>query len=164
MESISSGQILYELKTCRYRIMNVLDSLYGTLTIFGNEYLQDNGKTLLKGDYFFSEDKEPYIFKENYTFIDKKIYFLIDELLRYEDLSYRGNSSRKLNIDTYYFNIIKKLLIKTYYYLTDDENIKDSIIHNSKYGINKISTSLLDSVIKGKKKNTRIKKNFEKNK
>ena len=46
-----------------------------------------------------------------------------------------------------YFNIIKKIFVKTYYSLTKDDNIINRIKENKLYGINKTSTKYFDDIL-----------------
>jgi hypothetical protein len=46
-----------------------------------------------------------------------------------------------------YFNIIKKIFVKTYYSLTKDDSIINRIKENKLYGINKTSTKYFDDIL-----------------
>lgn len=139
MTKISEKELYYEFRICKYRLINVLDSVCDTL------YIMDDKKE-------FSDEIS---FYENYSFIENKIFFFIDEVLKYDDDKYNFDESNYFNLVNYYNNIIKKVLVKTYYYLTSDDRVISAIKNNSLYGVNKISTELLDEAINGDNKKTK---------
>ena len=125
----SYGFVKSELIKTKYRLMNVLDSVYGTTTFMGN-FNNLNGK-----------------YVENYDFISEGIYFFIDELLMYDDEKYRNKKYNTDNVMIYVDNTIKKLLIETYYKLTSEEMVIKEIKDNKFYGINSISSGMLSDII-----------------
>lgn len=133
--AISSGIISMELIKVKYRLMNVMDSVYNTTLFLGN-------KNILFGDY-----------KENYDSFESGAYYFVKELLLYDDDQYRNKSFDMDNVMVYLNNILKKIFIETYYNLTYDKNIISMIKENELYGINNISSGfLLDIVNKSKTK------------
>ena len=46
-----------------------------------------------------------------------------------------------------YFNIIKKIFVKTYYNLTKNQRVIQIIKNNKLYGINNISSSYFDDIV-----------------
>lgn len=86
-------------------------------------------------------------------------FVLINDILSYPDESYQGeydsqNFTGRLN---YLNNIIKKLIIKTYYFLSEDKEIEEHIKSNPNYKRNLISSSLLEDAL-NIKKNLTLKK------
>ena len=129
----SYGYFKNELIKVKYRLMNVLDSVYGTATFVGNyNNLTDN-----------------YI--ENYDFISETVYYFINELLMYDDEKYRNKSCETENMMVYLDNTIKKLLIESYYKLTKEELVIKEIENNKLYGINNISSGFLKDIIENPK-------------
>ena len=143
MSNVSSRDLYYEFRTCKYRLMNVLDSVCDTLYIMGD-----------KKDAF-----DDFNFKEDYSFIDNIVFFFIDEILMYDDEKYAYDKDNFFNLVNHYYNIVKKILIKTYYYLTQNDRVIDAIKNNPLYGVNKISTGLLDDVINGDNRKKTKKRN-----
>lgn len=133
----SCGLLKNELIKVRYRLMNVIDSAYGTATFLDNyNNLNDN-------------------YKESYKFAIKAVYFFINELLMYDDEQYKNKDYDTENIMVYLDNIVKKLLVETYYKLTKEDMIIEEIKGNQLYGINYISSGLLRDIIE--KPKTKIK-------
>ena len=126
-----------ELIIIKYRLMQVIDTMFDT-ALFIN-------KDILKGIDF----------KEDYNFIEYEIYYFIKELLMYDDEKYRNKEFDTENIIIYIDGIVKKLLIKTYYKLTRDKRIIETIKNNKLYGVNSISSSLLKDIVE--KPKTKIK-------
>lgn len=144
-EEISSTEnksLLNEFKESKYRLMNALDTTYGTLT-FIDDMDYDN---ILKTD-----------FNEDYSFIENMILYFVNEILEYDDSKYYYNKEEFYNLVNYYFNTIKKLFIKTYYYLTGDDMVISTMKNNHLYNVNKISTELLNSAVDKKEIKKRIK-------
>lgn len=125
----SYGLLKSELIKVKYRIMNVLDSAYSTSTFIGN---YDN----LNNDY-----------KENYDFMSECVYYFISEMLLYGDDQYKNKSYDTENIMVYLDNMMKKILVETYYELSKDEMVVEEIKSNELYGINSISSGLLRDII-----------------
>ena len=94
----------------------------------------------------------------NYNFILSIVYFYVSEILSYEDTDYMIEGTNEEDIVTYYFNIIKKLYIQTYYELTSDKKIIDMIKNNQYYDKNKISTKLFDSFVLSEEEKGKVKK------
>ncbi|MBQ8192936.1 MAG: hypothetical protein IJZ46_02575 [Bacilli bacterium] len=131
-----------ELIISKYRLKNALDTVYDTLTIIDNkDYININELSL----------------KEDYSFIENIILYFTNEVLEYSNDRYEYDDKDFFNLTNYYFNIIKKLLIKTYYTLTDDKRIVDIIKSNKMYKINNISSNLLDDAIEQSKNKKKIK-------
>lgn len=126
-----------ELIKIKYRIMNVLDSVYGT-ALFMNK-----------------EIREFKNFKEDYFFIHDAVYYFINELLVYDDEKYKNKNNGTDNVMVYLDNIMKKLLIETYYILTKDTKVIATIKDNKLYGINVISSDFLKDIVD--KSKTKIK-------
>jgi len=130
-------ELSIELNRIKYRIMNVMDSVYGTTLFMGNKPL---------------EYKE---FKEDYCFAQVAVYYFVDELLMYDDEKYKNKDTGTENTMVYLDSIMKKLLIETYYKLTKDRKIIDKIKENELYKVNGISSSFLKDIVE--KPKTKIK-------
>ena len=134
----NSNEILKsELIRIKYRLIYVLDSVYGTFIVANKDFIYDDE------------------YGENYSFMNNAVRFFIDELLMYDDERYRNIECDMENTMIYLDNIVKKLLIQTYYKLTNDEEIVDMIKTNEKYGVNVISSSFLEDIVE--KPKTKIK-------
>ncbi len=116
-----------ELMMTKYRLMYAIDSIYDLMN--------------------FNKEEEIININHGYGFIVPNVYFYAFEILCCSDSNYKINGTNDKNVITYYFNIIKKLYIETYYKLTGNENIINNIKNNSFYGVNKISTELFSSFI-----------------
>ena len=46
-----------------------------------------------------------------------------------------------------YFNVVKKIFIKTYYSLTKDNDVVKRITENKFYGVNKTSSKYFDDIL-----------------
>lgn len=126
----NSNELLnMELIKIKYRIMNVMDSVYGTALFIGKE----------------TNDHKN--FKENYDFVCDAVYYFIREILMYDNDKYRNKDCDTENTMIYLNNIIKKLLVETYYELTKDKYIVNMIKENELYGINTISSSFLKDIV-----------------
>lgn len=119
------GKLRDELDKTKYKLMMLIDGIFDN-NLFMNKDINN---------------LDNYI--GNYKSNELEAYFFTEELLSYEDSIYHKDTTYTLQ----YFNIIKKLFIKTYYNLTNDNNIITIIKENKYYGINKISTSYLDDII-----------------
>ena len=86
-------------------------------------------------------------FKGNYCFVRDAIYYFIKELLMYDDEKYRNEEYGTDNTMVYLNNIVKKLLIKTYYVITKDDKVIDIINDSGLYGINTISSDFIKDII-----------------
>lgn len=127
--SQSDEFIKIELITVKYRLMNALDSVYDMALFMRKENIDDIE------------------FEENYSFLEYEIYYFIKELLKYDDSKYINKEYNTTNAITYFDNIIKKLLIETYYKLTRDKHIVSAIKENEQYEVNSISSNLLKNII-----------------
>ena len=125
IETLPEGKLKSELEVAQYRLMMTLDGMFDN-TLFMNV---DNSNI---------EDYEG-----KYKFNELEALFLIDEVLSYNDKMYEHKDSYVIE----YFNIIKKIFIKTYYSLTKDDNIINRIKENKLYGINKVSTKYFDDIL-----------------
>lgn len=123
------NELYSELVMIKYRLMQVIDTTYDTF-VYANRNILNNIN-----------------FDENYSFIEYDVYYFIDELLMYSDEKYKNENFNVENITVYIDNVIKKIYIATYYKLTGDKRIIDCIKNNKLYGINKISSALLDEII-----------------
>lgn len=132
LEIKNDFSLCQELAIARYRLMNALDTVYDITTFLGkteaSDYIKD--ETVL-----------------DYSFIKQEVYFFIRELLEYQDCQYTTLDGRVPDSAIYYYNFIKMLFIETYYKLTKDEKIINLINNNKNYGINKISSNLLSSIV-----------------
>lgn len=115
----------------KYRLMYSLDMLY-----------QDDNN--YNGYLFIGDRKTEY--KEDYSFIEKEVFYLIDEMLEYTD----EEVANDISID--YNNVVKSILIETYYNLTKDERVIDAIKHHPNYGKYHFVTGLFDNIINKNKK------------
>jgi len=120
-----------EFVRIKYRIMNTMDSVYGTTLFMGN-----NGNVL-----------DGISFKERYNFICDAVYYFSREILMYDNEQYRNDDYSVDNTLVYLNNIMKKLLIETYYKLTGDNKIVDEIKGNPLYGINTISSGFVCDIV-----------------
>lgn len=133
----NSNELLsLELVRIKYRLIYTLDSIYDTFILTNKAYAYDE-------------------YEENYTFITLTVKYFIDELLMYSDDCYRNKECDTDNTMVYLDNIVKKLLIETYYKLTNDKDIISMIKENEFYGINTISSGLLKEIFE--KPKTKIK-------
>ena len=126
-----------ELLLAKYRLMNSIDSIYSTNLFMGEKIKLEN-------------------FHEDYGFIESTVFYFIRELLEYKDTDYK-NKSFKDDLVTVYYSIIKKLVIKTYYSLTNDPLVEAYIQSNNNYKINKRSTNLLEEILNDNKNKTKKK-------
>ena len=127
-----------ELIIAKYRLMYVLDSIYDLMNFKKRE-----SSIKINGDY---------------SFIETIIYFFIVEVLSYDDKEYKLDGTNKKDIITYYFNIIKKLYVETYYKLTNDRVIIDLINNSNFYNVNTISSKLFSNIVPSEKNKSKIKK------
>lgn len=130
----SSGIVNIEFLKVKYRLMNVLDSVYDMAL-------------------FIDDKKEIDVdFKEEYYFFQDSVYYFINELLMYDDEKYRNGHFNVKNEIIYVINVLKKLIIETYYSLTKEKEVIQSIKSNPLYGVNSISSSLLKNIVDSPKK------------
>lgn len=125
IETITDNRIKVKLNKTKYNLMQAIDSIFDN-TLFMNI---DNSK--------FDDINIKYSYNELET------RFFIDELLSYSDDMYSKDDSYIIK----YFNIIKKIFIRTYYNLTKNEDIIQIIKNNKLYGINKISSNYFDDIV-----------------
>ncbi len=126
-----------ELITIKYRLMYAIDAIYDTVLFM-------NPKASI-----------PQKHQVNYHFIQKEVYFLIDEVFTYPDSMYHHPDYHCRNILTYTNNIIKKLIIETYYELTEDNYVITAIEKNKSYSQSNISTSIFNTTLEAHKKRTK---------
>ena len=117
--------------------MNAIDSIYDRALFLAEK-----------------EVTEEVSFEEDYTFMQYEIYYLTTELLNYDDSAYVNSNYHSQNILLYTNNVIKKLLIETYYLLTGDEEIVSYIKGHKLYNVNTISSKLLRKMVKESKNNS----------
>lgn len=134
----NSNEILRsELVRIKYRLIYALDSVYGTFLVSNKDFIYDDEHV------------------ENYDFMNTTVKYFINELLMYDDERYRNIECDTENTMIYLDNIVKKLLILSYYRLTNDKEIVDMIKTNELYGVNTISSSFLKDIVE--KPKTKIK-------
>ena len=126
-----------DLIYAKYRLMYALDMLY-----------QDDNNF---NGYLFMNNRKNYInYNEDYFFIEKYIFYLINEVFMYTD----NEMANDVSIDC--ANTIKSILIEAYYKLTKDETVIEAIKHHPNYGNPNyhFTAELFDNIInKSKKKN-----------
>jgi len=133
----NSNELLsLELMRIKYRLIYAMDSAYGTFIVANKDYVFDE-------------------YEENYKFINKTVKYFINELLMYDDEHYRNSECDTDNTMVYLDNIVKKLLIETYYKLTDDKEVITMIKENEFYGVNTISSGFLKDIVE--KHKTKVK-------
>lgn len=128
------------LVALKYRLMYMLDSLYDT-NLFMKAKPIENPR-----------------FSEKYDFIKSEVYYFIDEILSYDDMMYQIQYYDLSNVMMYFSNVIKKIIVETYYELTGDKNVPEAIRSSKFYNKNNISTKLFDDIVKESKKKMREKK------
>ena len=127
-----------ELIIAKYRLMYVLDSVYDLMN--------------------FKKRESSIKICSDYSFIVPTIHFFIFEVLSYGDKEYKLDGTNKKDIITYYFNIIKKLYVETYYKLTNDRVIVNLINNSNFYNVNTISSKLFSNIVTPEKNKSKIKK------
>lgn len=125
MKIVTDDRIKVELNKAKYNLMQVIDSIFDN-TLFMN--IDNSRLDDVKIDNSYNEFET---------------YFFIDELLSYNDDMYNKVNSYIIE----YFNIIKKIFVKTYYNLTKNQRVIKIIKNNKLYGINKISSSYFDDIV-----------------
>lgn len=133
-EIAKENEISYVLTAIKYRLINVIDTMYDTFIFLNRDILSDVD------------------FTQNYSFIEYDVKYFINELLMYDDSKYKNDDYNSENINVYTDNIIKALFIKTYYNLTHDITIVSMIKNNKLYGVNNISTSFISDIVEKYKK------------
>ena len=127
-----------DLIYAKYNLMYAMDVLYQD---------EDN-----YNGYLFMNDRKNYInYDEDYSFIEREIFYLIDEVFMYTDIEMSRNDG------TDYENTIKSILIEAYYKVTKDERVIEAIRSHDNYGKYHFVTQLFDNIINDKKKKTRRK-------
>lgn len=121
-----------ELNLAKYRLMNSIDSIFGT-NLYMNEQI-DLG-----------------VFHENYSFIEPTAIYYIDEVYEYSDNEYKNENGHD-DLVNYYYSVIKKLIIKAYYELTNDPLVPELIRENPNYKTNTKSAMILEDIINSKNK------------
>lgn len=125
MKIVTDDRIKVELNKIKYNLMQVIDSIFDN-TLFMN--IDNSRLDDVKIDNSYNEFET---------------YFFIDELLSYNDDMYNKGDSYIIE----YFNIIKKIFVKTYYNLTKSQRVIQIIKNNKLYGINKKSSSYFDDIV-----------------
>lgn len=123
INNIASPKLKQELNITKYNLMYVLDLIYNTNLFMGN----------INYDY-----KDG-----NYEHFKKEAYFFVEEVLSYKDDFYKIEQCEII----IYYNILKKLFVKTYYSLTYDNEIIDTIKKNELFDINKESSTLFKDML-----------------
>ena len=134
----NNDELRDELIISKYELMYTLDEIYDLMNFYKKE--------------------ESININSDYNFIIPIVYFYAFEVLSYDDTDYLIGNTKQKNIITYFFNIIKKIYIETYYKLTNNEMIVNKIKNSSFYGTNMISTELFNSFIPYKDNKKRIRK------
>lgn len=122
MKIVTDDRIKVELNKAKYNLMQVIDSIFDN-TLFMN--IDNSRLDDVKIDNSYNEFET---------------YFFIDELLSYNDDMYNKDDSYIIE----YFNIIKKIFVKTYYNLTKNQRVIQIIKNNKLYGIN---NSYFDDIV-----------------
>jgi len=108
-----------------------------------------------EGDYdgylFMGNRRDFSSYSEDYSFIEKEIFYLIDEIFEYSD----NEIANDIIVD--YNNAIKAMLIITYYNLTKDERVIEAIKNHPNYGNHHFTSQLFDGIVKNNKKKIRKK-------
>ena len=125
MKIVTDYRIKVELNKAKYNLMQVIDSIFDN-TLFMN--IDNSRLDDVKIDNSYNEFET---------------YFFIDELLSYNDDMYNKDDSYIIE----YFNIIKKIFVKTYYNLTKNQRVIQIIKNNKLYGINNISSSYFNDIV-----------------
>lgn len=134
----NNDELRDELIISKYELMYTMDEIYDLMN--------------------FNKKEEVLNINSDYSFIIPIVYFYAFEVLSYDDSEYMVHNTKQKDIMTYFFNIIKKLYIETYYKLTNNEMIINKIKNSSFYGTNMISTELFNSFIPYKDNKKRIRK------
>ena len=122
-----------DLVLAKYRLMYAIDSICHT------EWEYD-------GYLFMGKRRNLSSYPADYSFIEKEIFYLIDEIFEYTDNEIANN----IVVD--YNNTIKSILIETYYNLTKDNRIIEAIKNHPNYGKHHFVTQLFDNITKNNKK------------
>lgn len=134
----NNDELRDELIISKYELMYTIDEIYDLMN--------------------FNKKEEVLNINSDYNFIIPIVYFYAFEVLSYDDSEYLIGNTKQKDIMTYFFNIIKKLYIETYYKLTNNEMIINKIKNSSFYGTNMISTKLFNSFIPYKDNKKRIRR------
>lgn len=134
----NNDELRDELIISKYELMYTMDEIYDLM--------------------IFNKKEEVLNINSDYSFIIPIVYFYAFEVLSYDDSEYMVHNTKQKDIMTYFFNIIKKLYIETYYKLTNNEMIINKIKNSSFYGTNMISTKLFNSFIPYKDNKKRIRR------
>lgn len=134
----NNDELRDELIISKYELMYTIDEIYDLMN--------------------FNKKEEVLNINSDYSFIIPIVYFYAFEVLSYDDSEYMVHNTKQKDIMTYFFNIIKKLYIETYYKLTNNEMIVNKIKNSSFYGTNMISTELFNSFIPYKDNKKRIRR------
>ena len=134
----NNDELRDELIISKYELMYTMDEIYDLMN--------------------FNKKEEVLNINSDYNFIIPIVYFYAFEVLSYDDSEYMVHNTKQKDIMTYFFNIIKKLYIETYYKLTNNEMIINKIKNSSFYGTNMISTKLFDNFIPYKDNKKRIRR------
>ena len=134
----NNDELRDELIISKYELMYTIDEIYDLMN--------------------FNKKEEVLNINSDYSFIIPIVYFYAFEVLSYDDSEYMVHNTKQKDIMTYFFNIIKKLYIETYYKLTNNEMIINKIKNSSFYGTNMISTKLFDNFIPYKDNKKRIRR------
>lgn len=80
---------------------------------------------------------------------DPVTYIFIDDLLEYMDVEYEENYFNTVGTINRLNSLLKKIFIKTDYFLTKDETIIEHINNNMNYGNNDyaVSSGMLDEIV-----------------
>lgn len=134
-DKIEYDDIDNDLITAKYQLMYALDMLYQDDNNYNGYLFMGDRNIILTGN-------------EDYSFIEKDIFYLIDEIFEYTDIEVTND----LGVD--YSSNIKAILIETYYDLTKDERVIEAIKNHSNFSNPNyhFTAGLFDNFIKKSKK------------
>lgn len=130
INNIPDSKLKCELEKTKYKLMATIDCIFDNTLFMGIDNSNLNN------------------YESKYRSNELEAYFFIDEILSYNDNMYKYKESYVLE----YFNVVKKIFIKTYYLLTKNENIIDKIKQNKLYNINKYSTMYFNDILNNSKR------------
>lgn len=125
IDTLPESKLKQELIITKYRLMMQIDNIFDN-TLFMNIDNSDIEK--YDGPFGFNK---------------LETLFFVDEILSYNDKMYQYNDSYVVE----YFNVVKKIFIKTYYSLTKDNDVVKRITENKFYGVNKTSSKYFDDIL-----------------
>ncbi len=121
-----------DLVLAKYRLMYAMDMLFHEVGRF--DY------------YLFMNKRNNLEISGDYSFIEKDIFYFIDEIFEYND----KEIANSMGAD--YDNTIKSILIEAYYILTKDERVIEAIKQHPNYGKHHFVTGLFNNIINKNKR------------